>query len=146
MDTIDRQILLLLSQNARATASEIGRQVHLSVPAVAERIKKLEQTGIIEKYSVKINRMQQGYTLMAFVFIALESSRAIEAFRKAVAAHPQVLECHHVAGPFDYLLKVLAKDTGDLENFLTNHLKKIEGIRSSNTTICLSTLKEETNL
>ncbi|WMJ82937.1 Lrp/AsnC family transcriptional regulator [Oscillospiraceae bacterium LTW-04] len=146
MDIIDTGILEVLKENGRASASEISRKVRLSVPAVTERIKKLEQNGIIRKYTVKINRYQTGQRLLAFVFVNIDTTAHIENFRNQMVQHPCVLECHHVAGAYDYLLKVALEDTQALENFLSVTLKKMDGVSSSNTIITLATLKEELNI
>ena len=145
MDDIDGKILAILKENARETVSEISRRVALSVPAVAERIRKLEQGGLIEKYTVRIGRKKTGYHLMAFIFVNIDETDNIEGFRQKIIREENVLECHHIAGPNDYLLKVLVKDTDELEEFISRKLKKIKGVVSSNTFIRLWTLKEEIN-
>lgn len=146
MDEIDCKILNALKENGRATSSEISKKVALSVPAVAERIRKLEQSNIIEKYTVKLNQKSAGYNLLAFVFVNIDVAENIEDFRTKIIQERNVLECHHIAGPNDYLLKVLVSDTDELENFISQILKKIKGVVTSNTFIRLSTLKEEINL
>ena len=145
MDTIDQAILNELKTNGRAPVSEISKKVNLSVPAVAERIRKLEQSGIIEQYTVKIDRQKTERNLLAFIFVSIDGTDNTEAFRKKIVQYPSVLECHHVAGSYDYLLKVVAKDTTALEDFLTSSLKQIDGVANSNTIISLATLKEELN-
>ncbi|WP_178025245.1 Lrp/AsnC ligand binding domain-containing protein [uncultured Paenibacillus sp.] len=146
MDHTDQRILNALKQNGRITASDIGKQVGLSVPAVSERIRKLEEAGVIEAYTVKINRAKTGLKLLAFIFVGIEHTQHVEPFRKAIVACEPVLECHHIAGEYDYLLKVLVEDTVQLEAFLTGTLKKIPGVQKSNTMISLSSLKENMNL
>ena len=128
MDDIDGKILAILKENARETVSEISQRVALSVPAVAERIRKLEQGGIIEKYTVRIGRKKTGYHLMAFIFVNIDVTDNIEGFRQKIIREENVLECHHIAGPNDYLLKVLVKDTDELEEFISRKLKKIKGV------------------
>lgn len=146
MDAIDTSILAILKGNGRASASEISKKVRLSVPAVAERIRKLEQNGIIKQYTVKIDRYQSGERLLAFVFVNIDRTDHIDNFRKQIVRHPCVLECHHIAGAYDYLLKIALPDTQALESFLSGTLKKIEGVSNSNTIITLTTLKEELNV
>lgn len=145
MDTTDFNIIEVLKKNGRATSSEISKQVNLSIPAVSERIRKMEQSKIIEQYTVKINRQKAGYSLIAFVLVNIEKTKYIGQFRNEIITHSCILECHHIAGPNDYLLKVLVKDTSELEHYLTYVLKKIDGVTNSITLICLSTLKEEIN-
>lgn len=146
MDEIDKSILKELKKNGRVSASEISKKVYLSVPAVAERIKKMEQANIIEKYTIKINKKKIGYNLLAFILVNINTTENIENFRMKIIQESYVLECHHIAGPNDYLLKVLVRDTEELENFLSRVLKNINGVETSNTIISLSTLKEEINL
>lgn len=146
MDEIDEHILDILKENGRATASEISRKVALSVPAVAERIRKLEQSGIIEKYMIKINKQVTGYHLMAFIFVNIDQTENIQEFRQKIVLEKNVLECHHMAGAYDYLLKVIVSDTDELEYFISNVLKNIKGVSNTQTLIRLSTLKEEINV
>ena len=146
MDELDIRILNQLKDNARATASEISRQVNLSVPAVTERIRKLESSGTIERFTIKVNRAKQDYHLLAFIMVAIDHTQNILPFREEICRCPNVLECHHLAGTADYMLKVLVRNTLELEDFLMNKLKKIDGVVSSNTFISLSTLKEEINI
>lgn len=146
MDSIDLKIINVLKENSRATTSEISKKVNLSIPAVAERIRKMEQGGIIEQYTIKVNRDKINYKLLAFIFVNIDKTENAEEFRKNIVQHSSVLECHHVAGEFDYLLKVLVEDTKALEYFLSNILKKIKGVFKSNTIISLSSLKENINV
>ena len=146
MDEINKAILAQLIKNSRSTASEISKHVNLSVPAVAERIRKMETSGMINGYTVKLDRQQLGLQLIAFIMVTLDNSSSIANFRDKMVACPDVLECHHLAGQSDYLLKIRVENTNQLERFLMDVLKKTAGVASSNTLICLSTLKEELNV
>ena len=146
MNEIDCKILAALKENGRATSSEISKKVSLSVPAVAERIRKLEQSHVIERYTVKLNQKALGYNLMAFILVNIDVPENVESFRRQIIQEANVLECHHIAGPHDYLLKVLVADTDELEHFISHALKEIKGVINSNTFIRLSTLKDELNL
>lgn len=146
MDSIDFKIIDILKKNSRASTSEISRRVNLSIPAVAERIRKLEEAEIIEKYTIKVNRDKINFKLLAFIFVNIDKTENIEEFRKAIVQYNSVLECHHVAGEYDYLLKVLVEDTKALEDFISHTLKKINGVSKSNTIITLSSLKENINI
>lgn len=145
MDKTDELILNALKVNARASAAAIGKQVNLSVPAVLERMKKLALSGVIEGYTVRINRQKIGGKLLAFVFVRLDGNSQIQSFREQAVCFTCVLECHHIAGEYDYLLKVALEDTAALERFLSNDLKAISGVAETNTQIVLATLKEEIN-
>lgn len=146
MDTIDIKIIDVLKENSRSTISEISKKVNLSIPAVAERIRKMEEAEIIEKYTIKVNREKMNYKILAFILINIDRAENVENFRKSIVQHNYVLECHHIAGEYDYLLKVLVEDTKALEHFLSNTLKKIKGVLKSNTIISLSSLKEDINI
>lgn len=146
VDTIDFKILAVLKENSRSTSSEISKKVNLSIPAVAARIRKMEDAEIIEKYTIKINREKINFKLLAFIFVNIDKTEHIDDFRKAIVQYNSVLECHHVAGEYDYLLKILVEDTKALEYFLSNTLKKIKGVLKSNTIITLSSIKENINI
>lgn len=146
MDSIDLEILDVLKQNGRATASEISKTVNLSLPAVAERIRKMEDAHIIEQYTVRINREKINRKLLAFVLVNVEKAEFILEFRETIIQYNSVLECHHIAGEYDYLLKILVEDTQALEEFLSKKLKMITGVVKTNTIITLLTLKEEVNI
>ncbi|WP_461207871.1 Lrp/AsnC family transcriptional regulator [Clostridium sp. DL1XJH146] len=146
MDSIDSKIIDALKENSRSTTSDISKKVNLSIPAVSERIRKMEEKGIIEKYTVKVNRQKTNYKLLAYIFVNIDKTENIEEFRKVILKCNSVLECHHVAAEYDYLLKLLVEDTMALENFVSNYLKKIKGVFKSNTIITLSSLKEEINV
>ena len=146
MDHIDEKILEHLKKNGKASATEISKIVGLSIPAVSERIRKMEHNGIIEGYGAKISRRKTGYNVTAFIMVNLERSGEDDEFRQNVVGFQEVLECHHVVGAFDYLLKVLVKTPDDLEHFLMDKLNEIPTVASSQTFMCLSTLKEEWNV
>lgn len=144
MDSTDMEILTELEKNGRITVSEISRRIKLSVPATAERIRKLEESGVVDSYTVCLDRNKMGYRLLAVVFVNIENTEDIAGFRETVQVFPEVIECHHVAGEYDYLLKVLVGDTVELEDFLSNRLKAVRGVGRSNSLVVLSTLKEKT--
>lgn len=145
MDQIDSSILEAMKSNSRSTASEISKKVKLSIPAVSERIKKLEESNIIEQYTIKINRETMGYKLLTVIFVSIDQTSNIDNFRESIVKFSEVLECHHMAGEYDYMLKVLLKDTSELENFISRRLKSIKGVQKTNSLIVLSTLKETIN-
>lgn len=145
VDIIDAKILEVLKQNGRSTASDISKKVNLSIPAVSERIRKLEEANVIEQYTVRVNREKMGYKLLAIIFANIDHTANIQQFREVIVQFSEVMECHHMAGEYDYMLKVLVEDTAQLEIFLSEKLKSIRGVRTSNTLIVLSTLKEKLN-
>jgi Lrp/AsnC family transcriptional regulator, leucine-responsive regulatory protein len=142
MDRYDREILAVLQKNARVTPSEISQRIHLSVPAVSERVRKLEQHGYIRGFTTLLFPDKFGKNLAAFVAVTLEHPRYVAGFLQQVRSISDILECHHVAGDEDYWLKVVTENTASMEALLTR-LKQIEGLRRTKTTIVLSTVKEE---
>jgi len=145
MDNLDYKILDLLKKNSRIQISEISKSIKLSIPAVSERIRKLDEAGIIEKYTIKINREKTNSSLLAFIFVNIDKPEHISGFRISIIKFSSVLECHHLAGEYDYMLKVALSDTKALEEFISNKLKKITGVQKTNTIISLSSIKEEIN-
>lgn len=141
MDGLDRQILGCLIENGRMTASEIAQRVSLSIPAVSERIRKLEQNGVVEKYSVILNPAKMGSHLMAIMLVSMERPRYNEGFVTHVAAEPEVMECHYLAGDFDYVLKIVTAGTETLEKLL-NRIKSVPGVQKTRTNVVLSTVKK----
>ena len=141
MDAIDLKILRLLKGNSRTTNSEIGKQVSLSLPAVSERIRKLEESDVIRRYTIKLNRERFQLNLLAFIFVTLDQKEKAELFRETVRNCDSILECHHITGEYDYLLKVAVKDTTELES-LISALKRSTGVARTNTIVTLSTQKE----
>ncbi|NPV92987.1 MAG: Lrp/AsnC family transcriptional regulator [Firmicutes bacterium] len=142
MDALDLKIIGILKQNSRTTSSEISRQINLSIPAVAERIRKLEEARVIERYTLKLKRSGFGLNLLAFILVNVDPAKKSEPFRALVEKEDRVLECHHVAGEYDFLLKVAARDTEELEQLISNRLKKTAGVTRTNTIVVLTTAKE----
>lgn len=139
IDNTDQQILNIIQTDARISNVEIARQIGLAPSAVLERVRKLEERGVIRGYVAEIDAAQVGFGLTAFVFVRTQSCRTIDG---ALAAIPEVLEVHDVAGEDCYLLKVRAKDTDELGKLLREKLKPIPEIISTRTTVVLQTIKE----
>jgi Lrp/AsnC family leucine-responsive transcriptional regulator len=144
MDEFDKKILRLLLQNARMTGADIGRKVNLSIPAVTERLRKLSRSGMIDKYTVKLNRAALSMNLLAFIQVWIDHTRGGSA-KEQIAGLAEVLECHHIAGDCDMLLKVLVKDTAALEDLLVNKIKTNKAVTRTSTIIVLTSHKEEMN-
>lgn len=143
IDGIDVQILNILQADARISNAEIARQVGLAPSAVLERVRKLEESGVIRRYATEIDAARVGYRLTAFVFVRTSSCGAIDSI---LASIPEVLEVHDVAGEDCYLLKVRTKDTDELGKLLRDKLKPIPEIISTRTTVVLKTIKETIEL
>jgi len=140
MDDIDIHILKILSNQARLTVSEISSQVNMSVPAVSERIRKLESSGIIEKYAVILNSRILKKDLTAIMLISIERTKSVNDFLNIVQNSKDVLECHYIAGDYDYLLKIVTENTSTLEALL-NRIKGVGGVQKTKTVVVLSTKK-----
>ncbi len=140
MDNIDIKIIKLLQQNSRVTASEISSKINLSVPAVGDRLKKLDASGIIEKYTIILNAKKMNKHLMIIMFVSLESPKFTEPFINIVQLDDEIVECHYLAGDFDYALKIITESTGSLERLL-NKIKNIPGVQKTKTNVSLSTIK-----
>jgi Lrp/AsnC family leucine-responsive transcriptional regulator len=146
IDGTDMAILKILQSNARVSNAEIARQVDLAPSAVFERIRKLEDRGVIEGYSARINPAAVGLPLLAFVFVRDNDGPGTEQTARKVAEIPEVLEVHDVAGEDCFLAKVRAKDTESLGRLLRERIGRIASITSTRTTIVLDTVKEGSHL
>lgn len=144
INEIDSQILNIIQQNARISNAEIARQVGFAPSAVLERVKKLEERGIIRGYAAELDAAQIGFGLTAFIFVRTKDCS--DEADKLLAAIPEVLEVHDVAGDEDYLLKVRARDAEDLSRILREKLKNVPNVISTRTTVVLQTIKETTAL
>ena len=140
---IDKQILNIVQKDARISNAEIARQIGLAPSAVLERIRKLEERGIIRGYAAEIDAAQIGFGLTAFVFVRTSFCGSIGS---VLANIPEVLEVHDIAGEDCYLLKVRAENTNELGKFFRERLKNLPEIISTRTTIVLQTIKETTAL
>ena len=142
MDSLDSKTLKLLMKNGRTTWAELGGQLGLSAPAAADRVRKLEEHGVIRGYAALIDPAAVSYPLTAYISVSLSSHRQRAAFLRAIDKMEQIAECHHVAGDDDYLLKVRCRGTEDLDHLLAKELKDKLGVARTRTTIVLSTAKE----
>lgn len=142
MDLTDVKIINALIDNSRINASEISDLVGLSVSAVIERIKKLETSGIVKKYTVILDNKTLGKDVTALIMVSLEHPKYNEGFIKAMIENESVSECHYLAGDFDYQLKIATSNTLRLERLL-NEVKSIPGVSKTKTMVILSTLKNE---
>jgi Lrp/AsnC family leucine-responsive transcriptional regulator len=146
IDALDLKVLGQLMQQARMTWADLAAHLELSAPAAADRVRKLEERGVIQGYLTQVNPDSLGYDLTAFIAVTLEHPRDREGFLAQVQALPQIQECHHIAGDGDYLLKVRCQGTRGLERLITDVLKEIPGVVQTRTTIALSTVKETISL
>jgi Lrp/AsnC family transcriptional regulator, leucine-responsive regulatory protein len=146
LNQIDYKILDLLQKDARATQSEIAAAVGLSQPAVAERMRKLEQEGVITGYAARVDGRLLGKDITAFIGVGIEHPKHNAEFARRILALPDVLECHHVTGSDSYLLKVVTENTESLDRLISENLRTIPGVTRTNTTIVMSSVKEGTHI
>ena len=138
LDEPDLRLLDALQRNGRSTFAELGALVGLKAPAVHERVKRLEARGFIRGYAARLDTRRLGFELAAFVSAYTTTDVSYERFHASVASLPEVVEIHSVAGEESFVLKVLTRSTGHLDEFLSR-LKAVPGIGRTKTTIVLST-------
>lgn len=145
-DQLDRTILEELQADGRISIADLARKIHLSSPAVYQRIKRLERAGLIKGYVALVDREQVGYDLLCFVRLSLQqhSRERLEQVQAVIAGLKQVIECYHTAGSYDLLLKVIAPDHRGLERFISEHLMTLQGIEKIETSVVLSEIKNTT--
>lgn len=142
IDDIDRQILAMLQENARTSNAEIARKVGMAASAIFERIRKLEQRGVIRGYTIQLDGRALGYGLVAFVSLKAGAMGHSAEILERLATIPGVQEVHLIVGDDCFLVKVRVEDTDALARLLQDHLQRIEGVGSTKTTIVLRTAKE----
>ncbi len=142
MDSINVKILKCLSRNARMNASDIAEKVKLSVSAVIERIRKMENDGTILGYTAEIEPSKLNKDVTAMILVTIDHPSHNEAFVSAIANDHNIVECFYIAGDFDYMIKVVTDNTKTLETTL-NAIKNMEGVSKTKTNIVLSTQKKD---
>jgi Lrp/AsnC family leucine-responsive transcriptional regulator len=148
LDGVDRQVLRLLQKDGRRSSADLARSVKLSPPGLMKRLRKLEDDGVIRGYAALLRRESVGLDLLCFVQVTLAHHQPamVGGFSKAIQALPEVLECHHMTGDYDYLMKVVVRNHLHLERFLVESLTKIPGVDRIRTSIVLKEIKSETAL
>lgn len=146
LDEIDCELLTYLQQDARITQAELARRVNLSPPGLQKRIRKLEEAGVITHYVTLIDREAVGYDMMCFVQVTLQRHEptAVGNFKAAVQHMSEVLECHHITGEYDYLLKIVVRNRKHLEQFILETLTPVPGMDKVRTSLVLSEIKQTT--
>ncbi|UCG23296.1 MAG: Lrp/AsnC family transcriptional regulator [Chloroflexota bacterium] len=146
LDATDRQLLGLLQSTARMTHAELARRIDLSPPGVQKRLRKLEENGVVDGYVTLVDREAVGFDMLCFVQVTLRrhEPEAVHRFREIVQTLPEVMECHHITGEYDYLLKVIVRNRKHLERFLVETLTPIPGMDKLRTSLVLSEIKNTT--
>ena len=143
LDQIDKSILQILQTNAKSTIKQIATELDISTTPVFERIKKLESKGIIKDYVALVDRKLLGQKLTVFIMISLKEhgKDAINKFIKSITKYPQVLECHHISGDADFLLKLIMQDIEAYNQFILDELSLIRNIGKVESRFSLSERK-----
>lgn len=140
-DDIDLKILSILQIRGRSRLADIADEVELSAPAVMERVKKLEASGVIKGYQALLDGKRVGKDITAFIGVSVGHQRDINKFAAQMLKYRDVLECHHVTGDESFILKVKAANTTSLEKLL-GEIRSVEGVTRTVTRVVLSTAKE----
>ncbi|PHS51919.1 MAG: AsnC family transcriptional regulator [Lutibacter sp.] len=144
LDLIDKQLVNLLQQNSKANIKEIAIKIGLTQTPTYERIKRLEKSGIIKKYIAVLNKEKVGFAIEVFcqVTLLVHSKELITKFENAINKMPEIIECFHVAGNYDYLLKVIVKDMKSYQFFLKNKLSVLDSVGNVQSTFVMSSTKD----
>ncbi len=141
LDSIDVRILEELQRNARISISEMSKRVNLSLSAISERLKKLENSGIIDQYTAILNPVVLNKQLAATMLVSLEDPSRSEEFISFVNSNPEILECFYITGEYDYSIKIVTSSTSELETIL-NKVKGVSSIKRTQTNVVLKTIKQ----
>lgn len=141
LDEIDIKLLELLQEQGRMSQHDLAEAVKLSSPATGERLRKLEERGIIRKFTALLDAKKLGRDITAFITVGIDGSRHYAAFVKHAQAHQDILECHAITGQGSHLLKIRTQSTSTLERLLI-HIQSWPGVHWTQTNIVLSVLKE----
>lgn len=145
IDAIDKQILKTLQRNGKIAIKELAQKVNLSTTPVFQRVKRLEKNGIIAHYAAIINPDKLGPRIIVFaeVNLKIHKQHELEAFEKTMESMREVLECHHITGKYDYLLKISVRDMTEYRQFIMDHISKIKNIDNITSSIALKEVKKD---
>lgn len=148
LDPIDKKILNLLQQNSKSNIKEIALKIGLTQTPTYERIKRLEKSGVIQQYIAVLNKEKVGYVVEVFcqVTLLVHAKKLINRFENAIDKMDEVIECFHVAGNYDYLLKVIVKDMNSYQFFLKNKLSVLDSVSNVQSTFVMTSTKEKSFL
>ncbi|MGN6165361.1 MAG: Lrp/AsnC family transcriptional regulator [Flavisolibacter sp.] len=148
LDAMDIAILRLLQQNARITIKEISDKVHLSTTPVHERIRRLEERGVIKQYVTLLDgaKVKKGLMVICYISLRQHSKAAGDKFIKAILSMNEVLECLTISGEFDFMLKVVAENMDDYYDFHVNRLSQIENIGNVQSVFVMGVIKQTNQL
>ncbi|WP_026704857.1 Lrp/AsnC family transcriptional regulator [Flavobacterium soli] len=146
LDATDKKLLQFLQEDSKQTTKELSLKLNLSVTAVYERIKKLEREGIIDKYVVLLNRnkIQKGFVVFCHLKLMQHTKEFISQFEKEVVQLTEVLECFHVSGDYDYILKICVENMEEYREFMVTKLTTLQHIGSTHSTFMIGEVKNTT--
>lgn len=145
LDDIDAKILEILQKSGRTKRNELAEAVGLSLPSISDRLKKLEDNGIITGYFATVDHKKLGRDITAFIFVTVDSSKHYTAFLEHAKQLDDILECHAITGEGSHLLKIRTTNTGSLEKLLAK-IQAWSGVVSTRTNLVLSTSKESMHI
>ena len=145
LDSTDRSLLRLLQEDSTRTIKQLAAELNLTNTPVYERIKRLEKAGIIERYRAEVNAEKIGKELLVFTHVSLKehSKEYLHNFEQKVQALPEVIECYHVSGEHDYLLRVLVANMQGYRTFLTEKLSKIKNLGNVHSSFVMEPIKKD---
>jgi Lrp/AsnC family leucine-responsive transcriptional regulator len=148
LDTTDWKILARLQENARLSNVELAQAVHLSPSPCLNRVRSLEESGVISRYVTLLDPLELGLRVSVFISVTLEKQveSALDVFEQAIQARPEVMECYLMTGDADYLLRVVVPDVQALERFILDFLTRIPGVGNIRSSFALKQVKYQTAL
>lgn len=148
LDKVDRKILEILQKNAKITNAQLSKEIGLSPAPTLERVKKLETSGVISSYHAKLDTARVGLGISTFVQIKLtgHDKQSIRSFIDAINKIDEVIECHHVTGSSDFILRVIAKDIAAYQQLMLDKVNEIPVVDSLHSQVILSTFKDSKTL
>ena len=146
LDATDRKLLMLLQEDAKLTTKQLAHHLGLTVTPVFERIKRLEKQGVIERYVAMLNKEKIGRKLIAFCNVSIKehSREYIHHFETQITKFPEVMECYHIAGMYDYMLKITTENMDSYHDFIYNKLATIDNIGNVRSSFVMNELKNST--
>ena len=146
LDIKDKKLLILLQNDAKKTTKQLAQELDLSVTAVFERVKKLEKQHIIKKYVALLNneKIEKNFIVLCHVKLVQHKKEYISQFEKEITQFPEVLECFHVSGDYDYILKICVRDIQEYREFMVSKLTNLQHIASTQSSFMIKEVKNST--
>lgn len=148
MDLVDRKLISLLQKDGKLTMKQLSSELGLSITPIYERLRRLERNGIITGYHAVVDSKKAGFGFEVFASVTLESHKSdyLREFEVEISKFSEVMECYHLAGSFDFLIKLLVKDMDDYANFVNGRLAKLNNIRLVQSMMVLKKIKNTSEL